>query len=73
MHSSRKVTLDVEDPQKKFIENVLKGLLSILPGIGFFSKYLEKVAKLESRVCCNKERLHKGRRTDSVPIPGPNP
>ena len=41
------MTLDVEDPQKKFIENVLKGLLSILPGIGFFSKYLEKIAKLE--------------------------
>lgn len=67
------MTLDVEDPQKKFIENVLKGLLSILPGIGFFSKYLEKLAKLEWGVCWNKEQLHKGRRTDSVPFPGLNP
>lgn len=51
VHSSRKVTLDVEDPQKKFIENVLRGLLSILPGVGFFSKYLEKMAKLDWVVC----------------------
>ena len=47
VNSNSKVTLDVEDPQKTFIVNVLKSLLGILPGVGFFSNYIVKAAKLE--------------------------
>ena len=47
VNSTNKVTLDVEDPQKTFVVNVLKSLLGILPGVGFFSSYIIKAAKLE--------------------------
>ena len=47
VNSTNKITLDVEDPQKTFVVNVLKILLVILPRVVFFSSYIIKAAKLE--------------------------
>ncbi|KAK8825655.1 hypothetical protein WA577_000826, partial [Blastocystis sp. JDR] len=55
IHSSDKVSLDMQDPQQQFTMLLVKALISILPAAGFFRAPILKAAKLDWRVCCNKE------------------
>lgn len=54
IHSEDKVSLDMEDPKKSFVTRLVKSLLSIVPGLGFFRRKLFSVAKLDWIVCSTK-------------------
>ena len=45
----------MQDPQQQFTMLLVKALISILPAAGFFRAPILKAAKLDWRVCCNKE------------------
>ena len=57
IHSSDKVSLDMEDPQQQFNMLLVKALISILPAAGFFRTSIFKAAKLEYVVSWNKEDI----------------
>ncbi|KAK8795953.1 hypothetical protein WA171_003919, partial [Blastocystis sp. BT1] len=46
VHSESKVSLEMQDPQKVFAERIVKSVISIIPGVGFFQKKLCKLAKV---------------------------
>lgn len=54
IHSEDKVSLDMEDPKKSFVTRLVKSLLSIVPGLGFFRRKIFSVAKLDWIVCLTK-------------------
>ncbi|KAK8801466.1 hypothetical protein WA171_004608 [Blastocystis sp. BT1] len=45
--TQRKTSLDMEDPMQVFIATILKSILSILPGVGYFSEKLIRLTKME--------------------------
>ena len=56
--TSRKATLDMQDPVKEFMATIIKrwqsvkysvmhSILSVLPGIGYFSEQLMRMTKME--------------------------
>ncbi|KAK8796934.1 hypothetical protein WA538_000159 [Blastocystis sp. DL] len=44
---SRKSSMDMVDPMKEFIEVILRSMLSIIPGVGYFSERLIRITKME--------------------------
>ena len=51
------MSLDMQDPQQQFTMLLVKALISILPAAGFFRAPILKAAKLDWRVCWNKEGI----------------
>lgn len=47
LHSDDKVSLDMEDPKEVFVRKIVKSLVSIVPGLGFFRRKLFAMAKLD--------------------------
>ena len=47
LHSDDKVSLDMEDPKEVFVRKMVKSLVSIVPGLGFFRRKLFAMAKLD--------------------------
>ena len=50
------MSLDVKDPHKEFLDRLIKSILGVIPGLGFFQKWLLRFAKLDCIVCWQKAR-----------------
>ncbi|KAK8825477.1 hypothetical protein WA538_003173 [Blastocystis sp. DL] len=56
VHAEASVSLDVKDPHKEFLDRLIKSILGVIPGLGFFQKWLLRLAKLDCIVCWQKAR-----------------
>ena len=54
------MSLEMQDPQKVFAERIVKSVISIIPGVGFFQKKLCKLAKVDFTVCTKQDQVSKG-------------